>query len=70
MSAFASFFHPLRTTEYPKWHTELVNPNFAEFDEICGGVGIRVTRNEDLAGAFQQLADYDGPLFWKLLPIR
>lgn len=38
---------------FPVWHTSLHNPNFAEYANLCGGLGLRVERNADLAGALQ-----------------
>lgn len=35
------------------WHTSLVNPNFAEYAQICGGDGLRVTSNEEVNGAIK-----------------
>lgn len=43
------------------WQTSLHNPSFAEFAEICGGRGIKVTKIEDLEPAIIDAANYQGP---------
>ena len=50
-----------RAVELPVWMTELQNPNFAEFVNNCGGLGIRVTEKEQLAPALERALAYDGP---------
>ena len=51
-----------RAGEWPVWQTDLVNPNFAQFAENCGGVGIRVDSPDQLDDALQAaLAVTDGP---------
>ena len=41
--------------------TALVNPNFAQFVENCGGLGIRVETEAALAPAISRASAYDGP---------
>jgi pyruvate oxidase len=36
----------------PVWQTDLVNPDFADYAESCGGVGLRVATWAELAPAF------------------
>jgi thiamine pyrophosphate-dependent acetolactate synthase large subunit-like protein len=43
----------------PVWHTSLHNPSFAEYAELCGAVGIRVDRAEDLVDAFARAMAVD-----------
>lgn len=50
-----------RAGGWDKWATDLVNPNFAEFATSCGGLGIKVTRKEELEAAFIQLFEHKGP---------
>jgi len=50
-----------RDIHMPQWKTNLSNPNFAEYATICGGYGIRVTRNEELEGAVLKALNYVGP---------
>jgi thiamine pyrophosphate-dependent acetolactate synthase large subunit-like protein len=32
----------------PVWQTSLVNPDFAAFAELCGGVGFRIKSGDEL----------------------
>jgi len=50
-----------RDINMPEWKTELSNPNFAEYANVCGGFGIRVEKNEELEGAVIKALKYDGP---------
>ena len=50
-----------RAGGWDKWATDLVNPDFANFAEGCGGLGISVTEQSQLKSAMQQLLDYNGP---------
>ncbi len=43
------------------WQTSLHNPSFAEFAEICGGKGIKVTDKESLREAIIEASNYPGP---------
>lgn len=46
--------------EWDVWQTSLHNPNFAKYAEICGGLGIRVTKKEELDEAIKQALAYEG----------
>lgn len=47
---------------HPVWETRLVNPDFAEYARLCGGVGFRVRDPADLDGALAAaFAVADGP---------
>jgi len=50
-----------RAGGWDKWATDLVNPNFAAYAENCGGLGIKVTKKEELEAAFGQLFSHQGP---------
>jgi len=50
-----------RDINMPEWKTDLSNPNFAEYANVCGGFGIRVQKNEELEGAVIKALKYDGP---------
>lgn len=50
-----------RAGHWPVWQTELVNPNFAEYAELCGGLGIRVTDITELTGALETAFRHEGP---------
>jgi thiamine pyrophosphate-dependent acetolactate synthase large subunit-like protein len=56
-----------RAGRFPVWQTGLHNPNFAEFAQLCGGVGIRVTKAEELAEAIQEGLTAKGPAIVEIL---
>ncbi len=43
------------------WATSLVNPNFSEFAQSCGAWGKRITKNDEVLSAMQELSAIDGP---------
>lgn len=50
-----------RGSELDVWKTDLHNPNFAEFANNCGALGIRVEKRDQLESAMQKINDHDGP---------
>lgn len=50
-----------RAGEWEVWQTQLHNPNFAEYAENCGALGIRVTEVGDLDAALKKALAHDGP---------
>jgi pyruvate oxidase len=44
----------------PVWQTDLVNPDFAAFAELCGGRGFRVDEPDDLEPALAEALQTDG----------
>ncbi len=50
-----------RAGEWDVWETDLHNPNFAAYAELCGAKGIRVTQPADLASALHEAINHDGP---------
>lgn len=50
-----------RDVKMPEWKTQLSNPGFADYANVCGGFGIRVTKNEALRDAVKKALKYDGP---------
>ena len=50
-----------RTAEYDVWQTSLHNPDFAEFAELSGGRGVRVSAVEELDSAVRYALDHRGP---------
>jgi thiamine pyrophosphate-dependent acetolactate synthase large subunit-like protein/CDGSH-type Zn-finger protein/nitrite reductase/ring-hydroxylating ferredoxin subunit len=50
-----------RDSNWPVWQTKLSNPDFAKYANVCGGLGIKVTREEDLESALKKAIDYNGP---------
>ncbi len=47
---------------YPEFQTDLHNPDFAAFAELCGGHGIRVTAPDALPDALAEAFATDGPV--------
>ena len=50
-----------RAGGWDKWATDLVNPNFAEYANSCGALGVRVTDKSELEKAMKQIIDHNGP---------
>ncbi|MEO6467608.1 MAG: thiamine pyrophosphate-binding protein, partial [Acidimicrobiia bacterium] len=50
-----------RAAEYDVWHTDLLNPDFAAYAELCGALGIRVTSADQLDDALTRALAHDGP---------
>lgn len=50
-----------RDVKMPEWQTHLSNPSFAEYANVCGGFGVKVTKNEELEDAVIEALNYDGP---------
>lgn len=50
-----------RTAELDVWKTGLHNPNFADYANNCGALGIRVERQDKLEEAMQKIAEHNGP---------
>ena len=47
--------------EYDVWQTSLHNPDFAAYARLCGAIGIRVHRADELDDAMKALFAADGP---------
>ncbi len=50
-----------RAGNWEVWQTSLQNPDFAEFAQNCGGLGIRVERAQDLDQALSRAIAHPGP---------
>ena len=50
-----------RAGEHDVWKTSLHNPNFADFANNCGALGIRVENPEDLIPAMEKIKAHNGP---------
>ncbi len=50
-----------RAAEYDVWHTDLHNPDFAAYAELCGAMGISVTAPGELDAALTRAMGHDGP---------
>jgi thiamine pyrophosphate-dependent acetolactate synthase large subunit-like protein/nitrite reductase/ring-hydroxylating ferredoxin subunit len=56
-----------RAGEWDVWETNLHNPSFAEYAELCGAMGIRVTDPADLEGALRRALEHDGPALVEIM---
>ncbi len=50
-----------RAGHFEVWKTGLHNPNFADYVNLCGGKGIRVSERQQLDEALAVCRDYPGP---------
>jgi thiamine pyrophosphate-dependent acetolactate synthase large subunit-like protein/nitrite reductase/ring-hydroxylating ferredoxin subunit len=56
-----------RAGHWDVWQTSLHNPNFAEYAELCGARGIRVTDAAQLDDALRTGLEHDGPSLVEVL---
>jgi thiamine pyrophosphate-dependent acetolactate synthase large subunit-like protein len=56
-----------RGGHWPVWETGLSNPNFAEYAVLCGGMGVRVSRPDELEGALTQGLAAPGPALVEIM---
>jgi len=50
-----------RAGEWPVWQTDLHNPSFAAYANLCGGKGYRASDGERLIEALEEALSLDGP---------
>ncbi len=50
-----------RAARLPVWQTGLTNPDFSRYAELCGALGIRVSRAGELDGALGRALAHPGP---------
>ncbi len=50
-----------RSADYDVWQTSLQNPSFAEYAELCGALGLRVTDPKELESALAEALAHEGP---------
>ena len=50
-----------RAAEFDVWATDLYNPNFAQYAEGCGALGIEVTERDQLLDAMKKIMAHNGP---------
>ena len=55
------------TQHLPVWETQLHNPDFARYAEICGAMGTRVTDIADLEPAVTKALAHDGPALVEIM---
>ena len=56
-----------RAAEFDVWQTDLVNPDFARYAELCGARGIAVERRDQLDHAFGEMFATPGPVTVRVL---
>ncbi len=56
-----------RNAQFPVWHTNMHNPNFSEYANLCGALGIRVTEQADLEDALARAFAHDGPALVEII---
>jgi pyruvate oxidase len=56
-----------RAGEWDVWETDLHNPNFAEYAELCGAKGVRVTDQSQLEKAMQEAIKHQGPALVEIM---
>jgi thiamine pyrophosphate-dependent acetolactate synthase large subunit-like protein/nitrite reductase/ring-hydroxylating ferredoxin subunit len=56
-----------RAGDWDVWQTSLHNPNFADYAEICGAMGIRVTTSADLDAAVAKAVAHNGPALVEIM---
>ena len=50
-----------RAGNWEVWQTSLHNPDFSEYANLCGALGIRVTKREELDDALARALAHEGP---------
>ncbi len=66
-SELAKISREQRGGNFHVWQTSLHNPNFAEYAQNCGGMGIRVTEADDLRSALETAVSHDGPAIVEII---
>ena len=56
-----------RAGRWEVWQTSLHNPDFSQYAEACGALGIRVTKKDELDEAFARLVAHDGPAMLEVI---
>ncbi len=56
-----------REGKWDVWQTSLHNPDFAKFATLCGALGIRVERKNDLEDALTRALEHNGPSLVEIL---
>lgn len=56
-----------RAGEFEVWATDMHNPNFSEYANSCGALGIRVEKVEDLKENMEKIFAHDGPALLEII---
>ena len=56
-----------RADQLDVWETDLTNPDFSKYAELCGALGIRVTKKENLDYAMKKVFAHKGPAMLEII---
>jgi thiamine pyrophosphate-dependent acetolactate synthase large subunit-like protein/rubredoxin len=56
-----------RVGDWEVWQTSLHNPDFSQYASLCGALGIRVEKQDELDSAITQALGYKGPSLVEIL---
>ncbi len=56
-----------RADQLEVWETNLHNPDFSKYAELCGALGLRVTKNEELDSALEKMFSHNGPAMVEII---
>jgi thiamine pyrophosphate-dependent acetolactate synthase large subunit-like protein/nitrite reductase/ring-hydroxylating ferredoxin subunit len=56
-----------RADQLEVWETDLTNPDFSKYAELCGALGIRVTKKDELDAAMKKAFDHNGPAMVEII---
>lgn len=56
-----------RAGEWDVWETDLHNPSFAEYAQLCGAQGLRVSEPSHLRNAIRTALDHQGPALVEIM---
>jgi len=56
-----------RADQLDVWETDLANPDFSKYAELCGALGIRVTNKENLDDAMKKVFEHTGPAMIEII---
>ena len=50
-----------RAGDWEVWQTSLHNPDFADYANLCGALGLSVREKSELDGTISEALEHDGP---------
>ena len=56
-----------KAADFDVWQTSLHNPNFSEYAQSCGALGIRITEKDQLENAMAELLNHKGPAMLEVM---
>jgi thiamine pyrophosphate-dependent acetolactate synthase large subunit-like protein/nitrite reductase/ring-hydroxylating ferredoxin subunit len=56
-----------RADQLDVWETDLTNPDFSKYAELCGALGIRVTKKENLDAGMKKVFAHNGPAMLEII---